>query len=153
MTDVNVVVVLSEAFADLSRLKDLQVSQDTMPLTRQTMASSWSGNALANAYGTGTSGMEFEALTGQTLGLFNPQVIAPYQNFMTGLSSYPSAVGWFAAHGHTPVAVHPYHEEFYRRESVYPMLGFRTSSTTRRSVRRTDSSTACSSRTSRPSMK
>jgi phosphoglycerol transferase MdoB-like AlkP superfamily enzyme len=122
---VNVVLVLSEAFGDLSRLKDVSVDHDTMPLTRQTIADSWGGSTLANFFGTGTSSMEFEALTGQSLGLFNPQVVSPYQNFMTGLSSYPSAVGWFTDHGHVPIAVHPFHEEFYRRDTVYPMLGFK----------------------------
>lgn len=125
LDDVNVVLVLGEAFADLGRLDGVQVSRDTMPLTRQTMADSWSGSALANLYGTGTSSMEFSALTGQTIGLFNPQITAPYQHFMTNLESYPSAVGWFAANGHRPVAVHPYEREFYRRDVIYPMLGFR----------------------------
>ncbi len=125
LADVNVVLVLSEAFGDLSRLKEVTVAHDTMPLTRETIADSWGGSALANLYGTGTSSMEFSALTGQSLGLFNPQVTAPYQNFMTGLSDYPSAVGWFAEHGHVPIAVHPYHDDMYRRNSIYPMLGFR----------------------------
>ncbi len=124
LADVNVVLVLSEAFADLSRLEGVEPARDTMRLTRETMAGSWSGSALANQYGTGTSGMEFSALTGQSVGLFNPQVTAPYQNFMAGLSSYPSAVGWFRAHGHDAVAVHPYRDTMYRRNSVYPMLGF-----------------------------
>lgn len=122
--DVNVVLVLSEAFADLSRLGGVTMSRDTMPLTRETVAGAWGGRALANMYGTGTSSMEFSALTGQSLGLFEPQVSAPYQNFMTRLSSYPSAVGWFADHGHAPVAIHPYMDTMYRRNSIYPMLGF-----------------------------
>jgi len=124
LDDVNVVLVLSEAFGDLSRLDGVTIDHDTMPLTRRTMAGSWGGSTLANFYGTGTSGMEFEALTGQSVGLFNPQVSAPYQNFMTGLSSYPSAVGWFREHGHDAVAVHPYRDTMYRRNAVYPMLGF-----------------------------
>jgi phosphoglycerol transferase MdoB-like AlkP superfamily enzyme len=121
---VNVVVVLSEAFGDLSRLRGLSVDHDTMPSTRETIAGSWGGSTLANFYGTGTSSMEFEALTGQSLGLFNPQVTAPYQNFMTGLDDYPSAVGWFATHRHLPIAVHPYRGDMYRRNAIYPMLGF-----------------------------
>src|SRR3954454_21147274 len=115
LDDVNVVLVLSEAFGDFSRLKGVSVDHDTMALTRRTIADSWGGSTLANFYGTGTSSMEFEALTGQSLGLFNPQVSAPYQNFMTGLSSYPSAVGWFREHGHDAVAVHPYRDTMYRR--------------------------------------
>jgi phosphoglycerol transferase MdoB-like AlkP superfamily enzyme len=124
LADVNVVLVLSEAFADLTRVKGIELSRDTMPLTRETMSQSWSGSTLANMYGTGTSGMEFSALTGGSVGLFNRQVIAPYQNFMSGLSSYPSAVGWFRSHGHDAVAVHPYRPTMYKRNSVYPMLGF-----------------------------
>ena len=44
-----------------------------MPLTRQQSRGAWGGNTLANFYGTGTSSMEFQALTGQTVALFNPQ--------------------------------------------------------------------------------
>lgn len=122
--DVNVVVVLSESYADPSRLQGLQLERDPIPLTRQNTAEAWGGTALANFYGTGTSSMEFQALTGQSLALFNPQIVSPYQNFMAGLRGYPSAVGWFREQGHRAIAVHPYTTEMYRRKTVYPMLGF-----------------------------
>ena len=124
LDDVNVVLVLSESFADPTRLKGLDVGRDPMPRTRQHIADAWGGDALASFYGTGTSSMEFQALTGQNLALFNPQIVAPYQNFLAGMASYPSAVGWFEQAGHTPIAVHPYTTEMYRRSTVYPMLGF-----------------------------
>jgi phosphoglycerol transferase MdoB-like AlkP superfamily enzyme len=122
--DVNVVVVLSESFGDLTTLNGIEVGRDPMPRLRETIAGAWGGETLANFYGSGTSSMEFSALTGQNLGLFNPQVLAPYQNFMTGLDSYPSAVGWFRSRGHRAIAVHPYSTEMYRRKTIYPMLGF-----------------------------
>jgi hypothetical protein len=124
LDDVNVVLVLSESFADPTRMKGLGVARDPMPLTRQHIADAWGGEALANFYGTGTSSMEFQALTGQNLALFNPQIVAPYQNFLAGMDSYPSAVGWFEQSGHAAIAVHPYTTEMYRRSTVYPMLGF-----------------------------
>ncbi len=124
LDDVNVVLVLSESFADPTRLKGLDVGRDPMPRTRQHIADAWGGDALASFYGTGTSSMEFQALTGQNLALFNPQIVAPYQNFLAGMASYPSAVGWFEQAGHTPIAIHPYTTEMYRRSTVYPMLGF-----------------------------
>jgi phosphoglycerol transferase MdoB-like AlkP superfamily enzyme len=124
LDDVNVVLVLSESFSDPTRLKGIKVDHDPIPLTRQHIADAWGGEALANFYGTGTSSMEFSALTGQDLALFNPQIVAPYQNFVAGMDSYPSAVGWFADHGHTPIAIHPYTTEMYRRSTVYPMFGF-----------------------------
>jgi phosphoglycerol transferase MdoB-like AlkP superfamily enzyme len=122
--DVNVVVVLSESLGDLTKLNGIEVSRDPMPRLRETIEGAWGGETLANFYGSGTSSMEFSALTGQNLGLFNPQVLAPYQNFMTGLDSYPSAVGWFRENGHRAIAVHPYTTEMYRRKTIYPMLGF-----------------------------
>ncbi len=124
LDDVNVVLVLSESFADPTRLKGLDVGRDPIPLTRQHIADAWGGDTLVNFYGTGTSSMEFQALTGQNLALFNPQIVAPYQNFVAGMDSYPSAVGWFKRAKHTPIAVHPYTTEMYRRSTVYPMLGF-----------------------------
>jgi hypothetical protein len=124
LDDVNVVLVLSESFADPTRLEGLDVARDPIPLTKQHIAKAWGGDALANFYGTGTSSMEFQVLTGQDLALFNPQIVAPYQNFLAGMDSYPSAVGWFEQAGHTPIAVHPYTTEMYRRSTVYPMLGF-----------------------------
>jgi phosphoglycerol transferase MdoB-like AlkP superfamily enzyme len=124
LDDVNVVVVLSESYADPTRLEGITLDRDPIPLTRQNIDESWGGSALANFYGTGTSSMEFQALTGQTLALFEPQIVAPYQNFMTDLSDYPSAVGWFHEHGHRAVAVHPYTTEMYRRKTIYRMLGF-----------------------------
>ena len=124
LDDVNVVLVLSESFSDPTRLNGLHVDHDPIPLTRQHIADAWGGEALANFYGTGTSSMEFSALTGQDLALFNPQISAPYQNFVAGMDSYPSAVGWFAHDGHSPIAIHPYTTEMYRRSTVYPMLGF-----------------------------
>ena len=77
--------------------------------------------------------MEFEALTGQSLALFDPQVLAPYQNFVTGLTSYPSAVGWFAEHGHAPIAVHPYtHRDLPAEQRSTRCSASTSSSTTRR---------------------
>jgi hypothetical protein len=124
LDDVDVVTVLSESFADPDRLAGVHLDEDVMPHTRARQREAWSGETLANYYGTGTSSMEFQVLTGQSMALFDPQVTAPYQDFMATMDSYPSAVGWFAAHGHDTIAVHPYTTEMYRRSTVYPMLGF-----------------------------
>jgi phosphoglycerol transferase MdoB-like AlkP superfamily enzyme len=124
LDDVNVVLVLSESFADPDRLAGVELGRDAMPRTRDLIERSWGGEALANFYGTGTSSMEFQALTGQSLALFDPQITSPYQQFMAGMDDYPSAVGWFEQHGHETVAVHPFSTEMYRRRTVYPMLGF-----------------------------
>jgi len=68
--------------------------------------------------------MEFEVLTGQTIGLFAPQLSSPYQMLVPGFDRYPSAVSWFASHGHRSIAIHPYMTGMYKRKEVYQTFGF-----------------------------
>jgi phosphoglycerol transferase MdoB-like AlkP superfamily enzyme len=79
---------------------------------------------LAQMYGGGTANMEFETLTGQSLGLFRPQMLSPYQMLVPEQEDYPSAVGWFRSQGHDAIAVHPYRVGMYKREQVYDRFGF-----------------------------
>ena len=122
--DVNVVIVLSEAFSDPTRLEGITVSEDPMPRTRALMATTTSGYMLAQLYGGGTANMEFETLTGQSLALFEPQMNSPYQQLVTDYPAFPSAVGYLAERGHRAIAIHPYLTSMYKREQVYPTLGF-----------------------------
>ena len=124
LADVNVVMVLAESFADPAALQGVGLERDPFPLTRKRMAEAWGGQTLANMYGTGTSTMEFQALTGQSLALLTPQIWSPYQDYLTGHDEYPSAVEWFNRFGHATVAIHPYLATMYQRNRVYPLFGF-----------------------------
>jgi phosphoglycerol transferase MdoB-like AlkP superfamily enzyme len=124
LDDVNVVVVLSEAFSDPTRLDGPTVSEDPIPFTRSLMSRTTSGTMLAQLFGGGTANMEFEALSGLSLSQFLPQMNTPYQMLVTDTPTFPSAVGYFKEHGHEPVAVHPYMTSMYKRYAVYPTLGF-----------------------------
>lgn len=68
--------------------------------------------------------MEFQALTGQSVGLFPAQVVSPYQQFLTTLPDYPSMVGWLGSHGYRTVAIHPFARQMYKRTDVYDVMGF-----------------------------
>jgi phosphoglycerol transferase MdoB-like AlkP superfamily enzyme len=83
-----------------------------------------SGEMLTQFIGGGTANMEFEALTGFSLSQFTPQLNTPYQQLVPKYSSFPSAVQYFEAKGHDPVAIHPYRAIMYERDRVYPILGF-----------------------------
>ena len=120
----NVVLVLSEAFSDPTRLKGVRYAQDPIPYTRHLMSRTPSGTMLAQLFGGGTANMEFEALTGMSLSQFEPQMQAPYQMLIPGYRSFPSAVGYAKSQGRAPIAVHPYMTSMYKRETVYPILGF-----------------------------
>ncbi len=124
LDDVNVVLVLSESFTDPTRLEGFDLARDPIPKIRRQMQQGTSGTMLAQLYGGGTANMEFETLTGQSIGLFEPQLSSPYQMLVSEYEEYPSAVGWFASHGHRPIAVHPYLTTFYKRNKVYDTFGF-----------------------------
>ncbi|WP_188113397.1 LTA synthase family protein [Nocardioides humilatus] len=124
LDDVNVVLVLSESFTDPTQLDGFDLETDPIPRTRALMRQTTSGTMLAQLYGGGTANMEFETLTGQSLALFRPQMISPYQMLVAGYERFPSAVGWFKAQGHRPIAIHPYMVGMYKREQVYRTFGF-----------------------------
>ncbi|MDN5744307.1 MAG: sulfatase-like hydrolase/transferase [Nocardioidaceae bacterium] len=124
LDDVNVVFVLSESFSDPTRLKGFDLERDPIPRTRTRMKQTTSGQMLAQFYGGGTANMEFETLTGQSLGLFRPQMLSPYQMLVPDQDDYPSAVGWFKSQGHDAIAVHPYRVGMYKRQQVYQRFGF-----------------------------
>ncbi len=124
LDDTNVVVVLSESFSDPTRLEGFTLAEDPIPKTRALMQQTTSGTMMAQLYGGGTANMEFEVLTGESIGLFNPQMNSPYQMLVSHYDEYPSAVGWFAAHGHKPIAIHPYRAGMYKRQTVYDTFGF-----------------------------
>jgi len=124
LDDVNVVLVLAESFSDPTALAGLELDEDPIPRTRALMEAGTSGSMMAQLLGGGTANMEFEMLTGQSIGLFNPQLSSPYQMLVPEYEQYPSAVGWFESTGRTPVAVHPYITSFYKRDQVYDVFGF-----------------------------
>jgi phosphoglycerol transferase MdoB-like AlkP superfamily enzyme len=124
LTDVNVVLVLSESFTDPLRVSPLRFAEDPIPFVRQLSKSTKTGQALAANYGGGTANMEFAALTSQSLVQFTPQTSTPYQQVVPQFETYPSAAWLFSSMGHRTVAVHPYKPEIYMRDVVYPSLGF-----------------------------
>ena len=123
LQDVNIVVVLSESFSDPTQLEGIELEEDPIPFTRQLMESTTSGQMLAQRYGSGTANMEFEALTSMSTSQFDPR-LTPYQMLVPRYDDFPSVVGLSKALGYTDLAVHPYDTYMYRRETVYPILGF-----------------------------
>lgn len=120
----NIVIVLSEAFTDPREVSGYSLNEDVIPGIRTLLQSSWSGEVTHSAYGHGTSAAEFEVLTGQAIGLFEPRMTTPYQMLMPTMESYPSVVGWADHRGYRTTAIHPYSPRMYRRIPVYRTLGF-----------------------------
>ena len=120
----NVVSVLSESFSNPNWLESVAFPSDPIPRTTALMARTLSGKMLAPGYGSGTANVEFEVLTGQSKSQLRPQIATAYEQMVQRYETFPSAVDWFRAHGHTPVAIHPFSPRMYARPEVYDAFGF-----------------------------
>ena len=120
---VNVVYVMSESFIDPALGKHLYDygNKEPIPYTKKLKKSQSSGWAASSEYGGGTANVEFEALTGLSNFFLNS---IPYTSIVPANKDTPSIVKNFNENGYKTIAMHPYNRNMYRREVVYPNLGF-----------------------------
>jgi phosphoglycerol transferase MdoB-like AlkP superfamily enzyme len=118
----NIIVIMNEAFSDLSYDGDLKVSEDYMPFIRNLTEDTIKGNLHVSAFGGRTANTEYEVLTGMSLAFF-PGGTVPYQyqmkhemNSLTTILKQQNYTGM--------ISLHPYRPDGYNRENVYPLLGF-----------------------------
>lgn len=120
---VNVVYVMSESFIDPKLGKHLYDygNKEPIPYIKKLKKSQSSGWAASSEYGGGTANVEFEALTGLSNFFLNS---IPYTSIVPANKDTPSIVKNFNENGYKTIAMHPYNRNMYRREVVYPNLGF-----------------------------
>ena len=120
---VNVIYVMSESFIDPNLGKHLYDygNKEPIPYTQEIKKSQSSGWAASSEYGGGTANVEFEALTGLSNFFLNS---IPYTSIVPANKDSPSIVKNFNENGYKTIAMHPYNRNMYRREVVYPNLGF-----------------------------
>ena len=120
---VNIVYVMSESFIDPKLGKHLYDygNKEPIPYTKKLKKSQSSGWAASSEYGGGTANVEFEALTGLSNFFLNS---IPYTSIVPANKDTPSIVKNFNENGYKTIAMHPYNRNMYRREVVYPNLGF-----------------------------
>lgn len=121
----NIIVIMNEAFSDLSVLGDFNTNKDYMPFLRSLMQdgtpNTISGYLNVSVLGGNTANTEFEFLTGNTMA-FLPQGSIPYQQYIK--KELPSLASHLKSLGYQTVAMHPYNSTGWDRNKVYPLLGF-----------------------------
>ena len=113
----NVVMIMSEAFWELSNLDITIDGEDVNP----TITANKYGHIVSPKFGGGTSNVEFEALTGFT----NTHLLGgsiPYQQYMG--REMPSLAWTFKDYGYKTTAIHTYYKYFWNRIQAYESLGF-----------------------------
>jgi len=120
----NIIVIMDEAFSDLSVLGELNPNKDYMPFIhslQQGADNTVTGYLHVSVLGGNTANTEFEFLTGHSMA-FLPAGSIPYQQYVNDeMDSLPS---YLKSLGYRTVAMHPYNAGGWERDSVYPLLGF-----------------------------
>ena len=117
----NLIIIMSEAFWDPTLMKNVSFSSDPIPTFRKLSSEYSSGHLLSPSYGGGTSNVEFEILTGNSMS-FLPDGSNPYQQYI--YKSTPSLASVLASNGYESIGLHTYFKWFFNRDKVYPLLGF-----------------------------
>ncbi len=120
----NIIVIMDEAFSDLSVLGEFDTNVDEMPFVhrlQQGAENTVSGTLNVSILGGNTANTEFEFLTSNTMA-FLPQGSVAYQQYVN--DTVPSLASYLRAEGYKTIAMHPYYASGWERELVYPMLGF-----------------------------
>ena len=120
----NIIVVMNEAFSDLSVLNPFETNEDYMPFVhslQQDGKNVVTGELNVSIVGGNTPNTEFEFLTGDTLA-FLPEGSIPYQQYVRdGIYAMPA---YLKETGYATTGMHPYYAKGWERNRVYPELGF-----------------------------
>lgn len=120
----NIVIIQLESFFDITRMNNLQFSEDPIPHFRALGEEFNSGYVSVPSIGAGTSNTEFEILTGMNLEDFGAGEI-PYKGILLKETCESMAYD-LSANGYMAHAIHNNDATFYQRHTVYPNLGFDT---------------------------
>lgn len=118
--NINIIVIMNEAFSDLSVISDFQTNKEVMPYFKSLMDTAILGNMYVSIVGGNTCNTEFEFLTGNTMG-FLPDNSVAFQNYIE--EPMDSIASELKAYGYKTIALHPYFGGGWNRSKVYPLLG------------------------------
>lgn len=117
----NVIFIMNEAFWDPTLLPNVKFSEDPVPTIHQLQKESTSGYLLSPQFGGGTSNVEYEVLSGNSMS-FLPSGSVPYQQYIS--KPLPSLASYFENKDYKSMAIHSYEGWFWNRENVYKQMGF-----------------------------
>lgn len=117
----NIIVILSESLTDPTLLNGVTYSEDPLYEVRDEMEKFGYMNLVSPQAGGGTANVEYEVLTGTSVSLFPASSIV-YQQFMH--NDHMSLARYLDDYGYDSVGIHPNNAWFWRRDKVYPYLGF-----------------------------
>lgn len=118
----NLVIVLDETFYDPEIYEKYEhFGGDVIPEVHAIFEEYPSGYMYSPEYGGGTANIEFEVFTGLSNYWARNY---PYVNSLTRVDNVLSAASWLKGFDFTTTAIHSYDGSLYKRNIVYPRMGF-----------------------------
>ncbi len=119
LDDQSLILILCESCKPTSMTPHVTVTPDPTPFLHSLKDTTTSGTMLSTGYGGGTANIEYQSLTGLSMGLFSPTLTTPFQQLVPN-ADYPPSVGnlWPVAQG-----VHTSYPNLYSRQTDYPKFG------------------------------
>ncbi len=119
----DIIVVMSEAFSDVSAIADFETNIDVTPFfdSLKGAENTITGTVYSSVFGGNTANSEYEFLTGDTMA-FIPTGSVPYMLYVNYETD--TLVSTLEAQGYTSTALHPYLASGWNRPSVYELYGF-----------------------------
>ena len=117
----DVIVVLSEAFWDPTKLEGVTFSDDPLKNYRAIAAEHPSGEMVSCTFGGGTIRPEFEIQSGMSTSTL-PSGNMPYQQYLKEKTFAYAQL--FKSLGYDTLGVHTYQKTFYERDRAYPLMGY-----------------------------
>ena len=116
-----IITIMNESFADFRLVGDLKTNMEVTPFLDSLKENTTRGYAMTSVFGAKTPNSEWEYLSGHSMG-FMPGGSVVYQQFMDETPT--TLVSSLKNLGYTAVAMHPYFAAGWRRNTVYPKMGF-----------------------------
>lgn len=120
----NIIFLQLESFFDVTKMKDLVLSEDPIPTFNKLKEEFPSGFLTVNNYGYGTANTEFEVMTGMNLDDFGPGEF-PYKTVLKN-QTCESIAYILKDYGYSTHAMHNNNAAFYERHKVFENLGYDT---------------------------
>jgi len=117
----NLIVIMNEAFSDLNMVGEYATNINCLPYSSTLEENTTKGILFVSVFGGATSDTEYEFLTGNSMAVM-PGNCVPYQQFITEPTA--SLASNLKKQGYYNIAIHPYEPSGYKRDLVYPLLGF-----------------------------
>ena len=117
----NIIVIMNESYSDLSYVGKFKTDESYNSYFESLIDEYPHGRVLVSVLGGGTCNTEFEFLTGLSM-MYMPNGSYVYLQHIT--QDIPSMASYLEEYGYQTVAMHPFYEICWRRNLVYPWMGF-----------------------------